>query len=543
MNPTEQIKTWARDPVAFAKACIIRRPDGTVGPIELSPRQESVLRALAADYKTVAVVWPKRSGKTLLAAIALLFKSLAPDRQSVCLANSREQAQALTFDMAREILERTPAFAGRADVQRNEISFPWGSRILVMPCNSRTCAGIGVTGLLVTDESWAADSEEPYHLLASQAEGADAQVMLVSQASGRTKYLYDLWQMSKAGDDPSLYFDYLEPEELGVTSEQIAAAHPNPYIDAAFIESRRKALPGYLWGLYWLNIWGTTGTLLDGEDVEACFSDQWQEFTTPEKWQKQLRDWLNRNGHLVEIGAGLDRSLPQADRDLSVWTVVARVTKRGAEESHFHVLRQTILPTGAESEVLAEHKACVKIFGKFPSILETYQSADLVDKISGSELGTPSAPKQQELFNRLARAVRDGRLHIPATCTTLRKQLFSMEIDLSKSLASFGAPGQAADDAVYSLVWSMSCADHAKVGSTYRPGTIQPVGGTWDETFREGRIPPGYFDTGGSGWRHGKQWSEKLGRMVDASRPKDARDGRRNEPDDWRMKSIRNLYH
>ena len=61
----ETLRTWQRDPLAFAAALTIRRPDGTMGPPQFSARQASWLRALAAReggrprYKTVAVVAPK----------------------------------------------------------------------------------------------------------------------------------------------------------------------------------------------------------------------------------------------------------------------------------------------------------------------------------------------------------------------------------------------------------------------------------------------------------------------------------------------------
>ena len=384
--PAGDMQDLVDDPVAFAKLLIIRQPDGNLGRISLSPRQESALEALAAGYKTVCLTWPKRSGKTWLCAISLIWKSLTPGSRSVCLANSREQAQALTYDVVQEILENTPALTGKAKVLRDQITFPWGSEIRVVPCNSRTVAGISVTGLLVSDEIWAAFSEIPLHILASQCEGPAAQTMLVSQASGRDKYLYELWRKSEETDDPSLYFDYLEPSELGVTPEEIAAANPNPFLTARYIASRQKALPTPLFNLYWLNEWGEVGSLLDGEQVEACFGDELQEFDSPIVWQKQLETWRLREHKYVELGAGLDRSMPQADRDSSVWTITARVTEEGNEESHFQVLRQTILPTGAEAEVLAEYNECRQIFGRFPSILESYQSADLVDKISGRDL-------------------------------------------------------------------------------------------------------------------------------------------------------------
>ena len=306
-----------------------------------------------------------------------------------------------------------------------------------------------MTGLLVSDELWSAYSEEPYFLLSSQTEGLAAQTFLVSQASGRTKHVYELYQKAEQGADPSLWLDYITPAE----AEQ---GSPNPYLTPEWLESRRQELPRPVFEHYHLNSWGDVGQLLDGELVEACF-DFAEAPQNKSQWEVLRARWV-AEGRQIELGAGLDRALPQANRDQSVWTVTARVNKL-EEQPQFYVLRQAILPTGARAEVLAEHSQCQEVFGRFPSICEVYQSADLVDDIPHAELGNPTAQKQQELFARLSRAVAEGRLHIPPDLRVLREQMLNMEIDTSSVLAKFGAPGQAADDCVYSLAWALAAAD------------------------------------------------------------------------------------
>lgn len=237
------------------------------------------------------------------------------------------------------------------------------------------------------------------------------------------------------------------------------------------------------------------GQLLDGELVEACFD--WPEAPqNRSQWEVLRARWV-AEGRQIEQGAGLDRALPQANRDQSVWTVTARASKR-EEQPQFYVLRQTILPTGARAEVLAEHSQCQDVFGRFPSICEVYQSADLVDDIPHADLGNPTAQKQQELFTRLSRAVAEGRLHIPPDLRVLREQLLNMEIDTSSVLAKFGAPGQAADDCVYSLCWSLEKADERPVsppftfafdGEVSNPELVYPEGQAGVHVIEEEAMP------------------------------------------------------
>jgi hypothetical protein len=229
---------WRGDIVRFAESCVITHPDEHTGPITLTERQRRILRAVAETdehgrprWKTLGVVHPKRSGKTLDAALALLWKSLWPDRLSVVLSNSREQAQALVFAMCAEVLKKTPELAGMAEVRRNEIEFSNGSRIQVVPCRKATCAGIGVTGLLVSDELWAADDEGAYHILSGQTESAQAQVLIVSQASGYLSHVYELYKAHEAGADDRLWFDYMTPEECDLG----AVAWPSPYMTDEFL--------------------------------------------------------------------------------------------------------------------------------------------------------------------------------------------------------------------------------------------------------------------------------------------------------------------
>lgn len=266
----QTIERWQADPVALAEDCVIRRPDGSLGPPLLTSKQKAVLRALADPTKrTVGVIWPKRSGKTMLASIALIHASLQPDVLSICLSNSEWQATALAFTRVVEILERSPALGSEAVVKGGQISFPWGATIQVVPCNARTVTGIGVTGLLHSDELWASQDESVYHLLASQSE--QGKVLLTSQPSGRQSHVYHLWEVYDSGEaDPSLLVDYLRFGSL----EEAAQGYPNPFISEAFLRARAGELPDAIFRSHFLGHWGAGGSLFRPEVVEVVFDPE-----------------------------------------------------------------------------------------------------------------------------------------------------------------------------------------------------------------------------------------------------------------------------
>jgi hypothetical protein len=423
----------------------------------LSARQKRWLHALGErdgerpKNKTVGVVGPKRCGKTLVSALALAWKSLGEDRRSVCLANSRESAQSLGFQVLGELLSRGP-LEGTAEVGRGVIRFPaLNSEVLALPCSARTVAGITVrAGLLVSDELWAADDPEPWRLLSSQTEGTETQTLLVSQASGTGSDVFKLWEASLAGA-PGLWFDYVGPEVVA------AEGHPNPFVTEEFLAERRAALPEALYRQYFLGEWGSeSNAFLSPELVASCDADYTFPLTAAE-WGAWKDD--HAGGADVLVAAGLDRAQPFAGRDDSVLAWVAKVPGDGAPE--FFVVGLRILDTGSEAEILAAVEWSDAVFGRrVPMIAETYQAADVAYRI-GAELRAATVNAQVEMFSLLSRAAREGRLHWPAGTDgePLRRQVTRFKVDSSGPTPKFSGGSQAkADDVVYATSWALLCA-------------------------------------------------------------------------------------
>lgn len=493
----DALRRWQRDPIAFSQeALILRKPDGTLGPPVWTERQRSWLQALAATsasgapkWRTVEIIAPKRSGKTLLSAVGMLWKTaLGEDRRSICLANSRESAESLGFNQAKELVERSP-LASSAEIQRGRIAFPaLNSEILAVPCSAKTVAGLTVrSGLLVCDELWAADDEEPFDLLSSQTEGTLSQTLIVTQASGTDSAVYRLYQAAQT-NAPGLFVDYVTPDELR------AGLQLNPFVTDEFLASRRAALVGAVYDHYFLNEWGSTeNAFLPAEIVDACR----EEYTlpkSPEEWAV-LRDLWASGGPLIVAG-GLDRAQPFSGRDASVFVVIAR-----CPGDVYRVVWLEVMRTGAEAEILASYEKARKVFGTFSSIAETYQSADIAPKIN-AELRAATGPAQVGMFTHLHRCCTEGRFRFPASeeGDILHKQLKKFTVDTTKAQPRFtGGSGAAVDDAVFAACWAVQCGQERVLR---KPSVIYGSEHNPDPDDDQGEDAL----TGG-GWNHASAWS------------------------------------
>lgn len=455
----EQLAAWrAGDWRDFVNTCcILRRPDGTIGPLQLSDRQASWMDAIAAKkpdgsprYSTVGIVGPKRSGKTVIGAAAALFVTATDeDRLSVFLGNSRESAESLSFDCVKEYLRRGPLGAA-SEVQRGRIRFPaLNSEMRAVPCSAKTVAGMTVTGLAVSDELWQADDEEPWHLISSQKSG-NAQTLMVSQASGIESAVYRLYRAAQDGAPPHLFFDYIEPDWL---REHLS---PNPYIDAAYLEERRVELGiPVLYAHYFLNEWrGGAGEYLDPEDLQAAIIDGATLPTT----RRQLEALLEIAGASIgqcAFASGLDRAMPGTTTGDESWFVTTARTPA----DRVVVVQAEHCETGSKSEVRAAWGRIAALIGAWPWLkMEIYQCKDLADEWGPEwcEAVTPSGPRQHAIFSALARLFTERRMHIPEGAEVLVKQLGTFGCDTSTQPPRYGKKvNRKADDSVYGLAWSV----------------------------------------------------------------------------------------
>lgn len=450
----EQFARWKRgDILDFCDTCcIMRRPDGTVGPLSLSEVQAEWLLAVAAQddrglprYSTVGVVGPKRCGKTVISAAASLWKAVTgEDRLNIHLSNSRESAQDLSYRQVREFIEKGPLRA-EADVQRNSIFFrSLGSEIRALPCSAGAAAGVTVSGLLCSDELWLSEDPEPFDLLMKQR-GGEGQALVVSQASGVESRVYELYRLAQDEDPPHLRHFYVEPDWLREHGS------PNPYVTEETLAQWRLETPVEAqWRHWFLNEWSEgAGEFLAPEHIDAAVIDAALP-TSREELAALLKPWKIED---CAFDSGLDRSMPgSATGDSSYYVTTARTP-----DDRVVVIGVADLVTGSKQEVFDAHTRMANIIGYWPELaVEVYQSADLAAELDATVI-TPSSQTQQRGFSALARLFAERRITIPeGGAEVLIAQVRSFGCDTSTSPPRYGKKvNRRPDDSVYALCWSV----------------------------------------------------------------------------------------
>lgn len=455
----EQLSAWrAGDWRDFVNTCcILRRPDGTIGPLQLSDRQATWMDAIAAKkpdgsprFTTIGLTQPKRSGKTTVSGAASLYvASTDEDRLNIHLSNSRESAEDLSFRQVREFLRHGPLGAA-ADVQRGRILFPaLGSEIRAVPCSTLTTAGLTCSGLLVSDELWAAADTEPFDLLMKQRT-LHAQALVVSQASGLQSRVYELYELSRDVAPDHLWYDYITPEELD------ECGSPNPYMTPAKLAEWRAETPVKAqWDHWFRNVWAEgAGEYLDPEDLQAAIIDGATLPTT----RRQLEALLEIAGASIgqcAFASGLDRAMPGTTTGDESWFVTTARTPA----DRVVVVQAEHCETGSKSEVRAAWGRIAALIGAWPWLeMEVYQCKDLADEWGPEwcEAVTPSGPRQHAIFSALARLFTERRMHIPEGAEVLVKQLGTFGCDTSTQPPRYGKKvNRKPDDSVYGLAWSV----------------------------------------------------------------------------------------
>ncbi len=166
----DRLTPYFNDPCGFAEQLV--DPDTGV-PFVLYPAERRFLAdafTVAADgrlaYPELLFAAPKKSGKTTLAAIALLYVVRViggRHAEGLCVANDFDQAAGRVFRQAGRIVEGSPLLRGTGTVTADRIAFQDGASITALPSNYAVVAGANPS-LVVFDELWAYTSERAHRL-------------------------------------------------------------------------------------------------------------------------------------------------------------------------------------------------------------------------------------------------------------------------------------------------------------------------------------------------------------------------------------------
>lgn len=471
----EKLARWRTDVCGWAEENVwIEHPGtGEVGPLKLGEHQRAWLKeATRRDsqghfiYKVCVASWPKRETKTTSVALIAAWRLACFTRQDIgVIANSERQAQSNVFDAVESIFRESPnlqEYVPEDCFQTRKIEVPsLGNVIETFPANWRTIQGRAFD-LLCADEVHACEDQGRCFVFASQqTEARDSQVLVSSQA-GPPVSVNPMWRLYQAGErgEPGIFFDYRDTLTF-------------PWVIARAQIAKAELLSGeydYLWG----NAWGATGIkLLAAADVQAAAMD-YAEPQTADEWSRLCARW-GFDKVPVSLGVGLDRAGVGMTGDRTVWTVTARFDLRDALPV-FRVVMCEVMHTGSEQEVLTSAEKTYRIFGSpAQTFFEYYGCSDVVDKVAGAELITPTPKVQHAIFTLLHRLFQEHRIGFPAEAGVehdpqrgdlpglLKRELIGFEYDAQKARASgtvtrFGTQATH-DDAIYAGALAIFAAE------------------------------------------------------------------------------------
>ena len=493
-----QVQRWRLDPAAFAEEVLwTPTPDSRQpSPMRLHPQSRDFLRECGRRgpeghlvYHTIVASRAKREGKTKEAAALGCWHGLTRERCNIgVLANSERQAMSNVFSYIADFFRDSPTLKGlvaQEDLQSRVLRIRGlGNKIECYPANWRTIQGTAFQVLLADELHAAEDRGRAYMFASAQTEGRDAQVIVASQA-GENVDANPMWRYYLAAGGGLIEGGY----RTGLLSEgavlfEYRQEPVTPWARRLADQARATLLPSEYARLF-RNEWGALGAkLFTAEDVEAAA----REFEPPQTraaWQ-ELQQQLGIAGLPMVHGVGLDRAGVSREGDRTVWTDVFIVEVRG---SGFGVRGSTpnaergtpngplivvpdceTLPTGHEVEVLDRARRSREVYGE-PDIvtMEYYGCSDLLGKLPRSKTEQPNPQAQQRIFNRLFRALREGRMIFPAgagvsptdgTTGLLKAELIGMEYEMGATLPKFGTQA-GHDDHAYSLAWAADAAAEA----------------------------------------------------------------------------------
>ena len=166
----DDLDRYRHDPVAFISLCLVD-PE-TNRPFELYPAQVDFLRAaltLTDDGRLPAPELlygaPKKSGKTALAAMAMIYVILVlvgRSGEGYCVANDLEQAQA-RIRRHLQIVRASPMLRHSATITGKRITFSTGATIEAIASDYAGAAGSNAH-FVCADELWAFTTERSHRL-------------------------------------------------------------------------------------------------------------------------------------------------------------------------------------------------------------------------------------------------------------------------------------------------------------------------------------------------------------------------------------------
>jgi len=424
------------------------------GPLE----KLEIIRAIDGDYRTVVFCWPRRHGKTLVAALIIVWRFLTRKTQTIgIIANSEKQIVDTAFKTVASILRKTEYTASLIKSgsivisDGGKIEYPALDNIIRGYSNNPAALYGKKLTIAQVSELHAAANDQSFQVVASSTIDTDDGLVLVDSTVGpRSSPLFMLYSIAESGDDDTLFFSHIQYRDLQDAMDK--APH---WIKPAALKSRAAQMLPQEFAQQHLNQW-TSGqsSLFPPEVLDQC----------RDKYRFDIKSITGNAAYIT--GAGLDRAYGfSVHGDNTVTTCVLKTLV--GEDDHYYVLASDKISFSSAAGIRKAFTKYKKDFDLSRAAIESYNSQDIAawcgDQTFEHEIVHATADKQANAFTALYNAAAEGRLHIHPSFEKLLAEMETLEYRIVNN--STGKGGQQAprfeaakgchDDHIYSFAWAV----------------------------------------------------------------------------------------
>jgi phage terminase large subunit-like protein len=351
--------------------------------VALWPKQRDLLAAIAGPAWLHVWALGRRSGKTTMAAVVLLWFCLfRPDldrfmrpgerRYAVGVATNLRQAKLLVA-AALSIVERSPLLRRKVEAATDEeIRFTNGTALAAFPCNSRGGRGWPIC-VLVMDEAAHFLSETDGPAVATRV--FEALVPATAQFGPEARVILSSTPYGQAGLFAETFHRVDGGELEDARAFRVATAEMNPTIDGDYLARELQRDPDSFRAEYLAEFVGSGAAFLDPERLQKAVADR------AELPRDACTDWtagLDPAFTSDPFGLALVGRSAQRRSQLRLGLVRAWAPRRGGESFDERRMR--------EDEVLDEVATVCLSYGVRRVVTDQYAAQPIVARLRGRGL-------------------------------------------------------------------------------------------------------------------------------------------------------------
>lgn len=412
-------------------------------------------RVLDGGYSTIVLCWPRRHGKTVVAALLIVWRFMTRRTQNVAIvANSERQSVDTAFRLVKTILTETPYTkrlidSGAIAVMSDRISYDAvGNVIQGYPASAASLYGKKLSVAQISELHAARDDAVCQVLASSTIDSDDGLVLIDSTVGARNSPLFALYQTAQGGADPTLFYSHIRYRDL-----QDAIDNGPTWIKPERLRSRAAQMLPAEFAQQHLNQWTAGTSALFPPDVLDRCRDTYA-----------LDVQAITEGAAYSVGGALDRAYGfSLHGDATVTTCILKTLQ--GEDEHFYVLASEAVRFSTAKGIKGNFTRYHRDFGMSRAAVESYNAQDVsawcAEQPFDHEVISPTAERQANAFTALYNVANEGRLHIHPSFDKLIGELAAFEYRLEATGTSKGAVPrfEAAkgchDDFVYALAWAI----------------------------------------------------------------------------------------